>query len=1030
MCENAQTTRHFRWGLERVDLRQPHARRATAFCEIDKETFVTSDGSHTYFWNRAGLDAKLDCAALSLAYIEKNRHIVASVRGSSHLHFIPLQKPYQVSAHPAMFSTKTITSIFFFARQGILVTAGQGLMFTEMMLPRPPQSAAQFIRFSKIAEVLADEIFTFVNPPVFVEELGVVLAAVRRCLYVYSLTGRLVTALDQVSKGDISSVAFDSKRMEIVVGDTEGNVFVVEYGASFPTMQSDLVVGSHLLSCCPYERYFMVTVSVKGIISLHCLINGYEMSQFQLEHKPIVVRCIDDFVFVFSSMGIEAFKVSVFMEHFKGVEADVQQLSRLPRAHILGFMSNASIFMCKQQKKGEMKAEIRSRSMSNEVARVVVHGETLGLVFEKEGVVLLDINNRKQRFRVVGADDEGSIRVRSASMLIEMTDTELFGLAKTGHLYKFSIAEKHVVSVEFIRELTEATVLVQNGDKLLVAAHEGIFNINPSTFRITEHATCESISFVKVVDGFGVICGTAFGAVEIRDQQSLEAVCSSRYYNAVHSHKSLASSLNSERPEAVKSIDYLPASGFILSISNSGEIFVWTKDLYPVAHFEMSFLVTSACFLDNGGIILSALSHLFVIPPTSILEAPLTEEEWSSSASDPPPTPVESTPKSARKKKSPRALPVVDETTSDEQEEFFEPEPEPEPSGPAWEDLIVEQEVIPKHHFCSKKLGGLTQTSGSTQARSDAAEVERIKNELKLGMEEESEESEPHPRRKKRATKPKKKKQAETRTKSPKEGASPKQTQIRSSQKLKPKAKPKRAKSARATQLLYPEERMEQQKEAKFGRLNRPNEDRKQEEGGESIQVRAPRESLRRSQKSVPSEQQHSVHLPQRTAPRRNPRRLNTAQPSGPRASVDERKMARFSFNDRRTKKADHALENEGQNKTEAECNKEKEDERELEVAKEQAQQMAEANQIEVSQDEIDDGTRIDMNAAMVDFIEPVYDYGSIGNVDMEQMKRELELRSAKNVIIKERRPKKKKKKKGDRIRVFKVRRASSARRP
>ena len=1028
MCENVQTTRHFRWGLERVNLKQPHARRATAFCEIDKQTFVTSDGSHTYFWNHTGLDAKLDCAALSLAYIQKNRHIVASVRGSSHLHFIPLQKPYQVSRHPAMFSTKTITSIFFFARQGILVTAGQGIMFTEMMVPRPPQTAAQFIQFSKIAEVLADEIFTFVNPPVFVEELGVVLAAVRRCLYVYSLTGRLVTALDQVSKGDISSVAFDLKRMEIVVGDTEGNVFVVEYGASFPTMQSDLVVGSHLLSCCPYERYFMMTVSVKGIISLHCLINGYEMSQFQLEHKPIVVRCIDDFVFVFSSMGIEAFKVCVFMEHFKGVEADVQQLNRLPRAHILGFMSNASIFMCKQQRKGEMKAEIRSRSMSNEVARVVVHGETLGLVFEKEGVVLIDINNRKKRFGVVAADDEGSIRVRSASMLIEMTDTELFGLAQTGHLYKFSIAERHVVSVEFIRELTEATVLVQNGDKLLVAAHEGIFNIDPSTFRITAHAECESVSFVKVVDGVGVICGTAFGAVEIRDQQSLEAVCSSRFYNAVHSPKSLLSSLNNERPEAVKSIDYLPASGLILSISNSGEIFVWTKDLYPVAHFEMSFLVTSACFLDNGGIILSALSHLFVIPPTNILEAPLAEEEWSSSASDPPPAPVESTPKSARKKKSPRSVPVTDETTSDEQEEFFEPEP----TGPVWEDLIVEQEVIPKHHFCSKKLGDLWQGSGTNRTRSDAAEVERIKNELKLGMEEESEESEPHPRRKKRTTKPKKKKQTEVRKKSPKDAASPKQSQVRTSQKLKPKAKPKRAKSARATQLLYPEERMDQQKEAKFGRLNRPNEDRKQEEAGEFSRVRAPRESLRRSQKFAEGEQQHSVHLPQRTAPRRNPRRLNTAQPSGPRASVDERKTPRFSFNDRKTNKVDRVLENEGQNKTEGEleCNKQQQDEREFEISKEQAQQTEEMNQIEVTQDEIDDGTRIDMNAAMVDFIEPVYDYGSIGNVDMEQMKRELELRSAKNVIIKERRPKKKKKKKGDRIRVFKVKRASSARRP
>lgn len=1016
MGEDVKTTRDFKWGLSKIAVKQPHARRSCAFCQIDTSLFVTSDGANTYFWTNAGLDTKLACPALSLAHIEKNHHIIASVRGSAHLHFIPLQKPYKVCEHPATFSSKTITSMFFFAHQSILVTAGQGISFTTMKLPRPPQSASQFIEFSRITEVLEDEIFTFMNPPVFVEDVEAVLAPVHKSLYIYSLNGKLITVLNQVSRGDISSVAFDSKTMTIVVGDTEGNVFCVEYGASFPTTKSDLSTGSHLLSCRPYDRYFMVTVSVSGIIGLHCLINGYEMSQFQLQNKPFTVRSFGDFVFIFSAMGIDAFKVSVFMEHFKGVEADVKELRRMPRSQILGFMTNASVFVCRQKKKAEMRAEIRSKSMSNEVARIALQDQTLGLVFEKGGMLLLNLEEKQQRFCVVSAEDEGSVRVppdvHSSGLLMEIfSDAHMFGIASTGHLYKFSIQEKRVISVEFFRELTEATAVAKNGEKLIIAAHEGIFNIDVATIRITEREKCEPISAILVVNGFGVVCGSAYGAVELRDQQTLKPICSSRYYNAVHSPTSL---FGVESSESVKSIDYLPKSGLLLTISNSGEIFVWTRDLYPVAHFEMSFLVTSACFLDNGGILVSALCHLFVINPNQFLESELQEEECVSSSSSAsivappvvaaprPSAPVEP-PRKARKVTKSRV--IISETTSDESEDVLV---YTEPSGPEWEDLIVEQEVIPKCHFVSRKIAGSSSAdfgSRSTRQGISESEMERIRGELRIQPDQEStedSEAQIQSRRKKKSAKGKRKKASENQIKNrqTEEGAS--------TQKLPTKTKPRRAKSARVTQLLYPEERSAQQREAKFGKLNRSNEDRKRASKELSSTDTT---TTSQTQPKPPKENQVSVRSPQNQAPRRNPRRVATTR---------EREITwkPFSFDKRKTETKQ--AESEEQNTKETEVI----DKTVIELENETSQGVT-GLQIEVDDD---DGTRIDMNAAMVDFIAPAFDYGSLGNCDIEQMQREVEARTTRNVIVKQKRSTKKKK--SERIRVFKVRRASSARRP
>jgi hypothetical protein len=318
MADEFPPTRDFQWGLSKILLTQPHVKRVAAFCTIDNHRLVTSDGDATYFWTEEGLETKLKLPALALTYLEHSQHLIAFLRGSTQLHFIATWKPYEVMCHPTAFSGKTISSIAYFKDSQTIVTAGQGLHFTRVNLGSVPSSAysSTVLKLSAITELHLDDIFTFVNPPLFVHEMQAVVIALERTLHVYSAEGRLIRTLRHISKANIGSMSFDADQRQLLVADVLGNLFCLEFGSVFSRTDLSIRPACHLLCAQLYDRHFVLTIGLDKIVSIYCLLNNSQMCQATVSDVPLAVRVSGNFAFIFSAMGMVAFRISSFLKHF------------------------------------------------------------------------------------------------------------------------------------------------------------------------------------------------------------------------------------------------------------------------------------------------------------------------------------------------------------------------------------------------------------------------------------------------------------------------------------------------------------------------------------------------------------------------------------------------------------------------------------------------------------------------------------------------------------------------------------------
>jgi hypothetical protein len=250
MGQEFAPTQDFQRGLSRTALGQPHVKRLCAFCSIDDKIFATSDGSCVSFWDERGIDTKLKLPAIALTYVRQLQQIVAYVKESTHLHFIHLRKPYTSRPHPSPFSGKAVSSMAFFAGPGVLVSAGQGLLISRMTLPGN-RAATGLIEFSRIAELHTDEVFTFVNTPLYVESRGLVVLAIRNSLFIYACEGRLIKRLDR--SADIGSLSFDEEKQLIVVSTCDGRFSFVEPSPLFTESSVAIVRGVHIIHARPFD---------------------------------------------------------------------------------------------------------------------------------------------------------------------------------------------------------------------------------------------------------------------------------------------------------------------------------------------------------------------------------------------------------------------------------------------------------------------------------------------------------------------------------------------------------------------------------------------------------------------------------------------------------------------------------------------------------------------------------------------------------------------------------------------------------
>ena len=234
-----------------------------------------------------------------------------------------------------------------------------------------------------------------------------------------------------------------------------------------------------------------------------------------------------------------------------------------------------------------------------------------------------------------------------------------------------------------------------------------------------------------------IVCGAANGEVEIRKLPMLELISTSMSCSAYHCERGKRRVLTQEElsdiksirkiPFSVKFIDYCAPRRAILTMSPIGEVFIWSLSAFPKAHFMMDMVPTAACFADgHGSVFVTALNTIFKIHWSKFFGKPL----------DPKVTPLDDfdlqedsyslqtfnteikcslsiVQKASSARWSPKSKFKKMMFISDSESES-EPESEevvvslketapPQTHNERFDDLLVEQEVIPKHPFLSVK---------------------------------------------------------------------------------------------------------------------------------------------------------------------------------------------------------------------------------------------------------------------------------------------------------------------------------------
>jgi hypothetical protein len=400
------------------------------------------------------------------------------------------------------------------------------------------------------------------------------------------------------------------------------------------------------------------------------------------------------------------------LKHYRNVAAESRALTRISYSKIVSLQTNG--IAVRSIGNGSIISEIRPQDPANGIVQCIPDCNSLLCVFEKGNLAF--VTSCLARTAFVCDDGNDSIRmpacVLPSQLVLALGRTErdgkcVFGVAKTGHLYIFPV-DSGGVTRDLLRELANPLSAVFHGNRLIVGTYSALVVVDPDRRRMCQTVESEPVTALAIWPSFGICVGTANGVVELHSLESLQMVAASTAYNAYHSEHGIRRATNEFAdvrtvPHAVTTFDFLNERPVLLSMSNSGELFLWNQDVFPKAHFKMIFPISAACFAGDGSIVLSAIGCLFTIPYfllfDSKIESQVEEEEQIEAVIEPElPSYNEVAPSKPRKQK-----------TSIQKSDSNLHRPKKRPFISTWQDLVVLQSTIPKSHFVSHSPPELTE---------------------------------------------------------------------------------------------------------------------------------------------------------------------------------------------------------------------------------------------------------------------------------------------------------------------------------
>lgn len=665
-------TREITWGLSQVNFPRPHSKRFRSFCPIDETTFASSDGSQVAIWKSTEVTAIIDIKAISIVYIDKLQYIISYVVKSTQLHFISPKPPYNIRVHSTHFSNKIISKMHYFQKSSILIAAGQGLMFTFVNIPticKGGSTMIDVVKFEKICTHYDETFFTIVNSPVFVDSREIVLVPVGGGINIHLANGNLVQQLSNLSyEGIITTCQYFAEKNWLIAGDDKGSVHLLQFEVKDP-----FYVGSRKEPCRSvyhfkqgnsqiifsmlFDENFFVSAALDQQITIVCLKNQKRIQTLMIPIDAILAEIVDDMIMFFSLNEVLGFNVNIFTKHYHDLTSNSTFLKRCPRkgkaARIICRNSD-SVLAIFAPKTAEQLFGLLATHYDNDIKNVSYQREEgldqAYLHLESNQIMIIDFDDFPKKM-----DPNDNMFTSTTSMhssilkkdflkipqelkfvsLIRICTVDygncFLGVCYSGHCYIFSIEQKTLLSQFFTGFDKIITAVFDFEHELVIfSVFTRLIVYDISKRRIVnEEPNCLYTCFL-CFDKDKLACGCANGCVEVRRIPKLKLISTTQTYNAFHSDRGKRFPVESFYPHlsdlykipfSIKYIDYCPNRRSILSLSQNGEIFIWTRLMYPTAHFNIDFEITAACFLDgNGSLLISSFNNLFSIDSTIIYD--------------------------------------------------------------------------------------------------------------------------------------------------------------------------------------------------------------------------------------------------------------------------------------------------------------------------------------------------------------------------------------------------------------------------
>lgn len=643
-------TKDLKWGLLKKNQTDTSNKHFKCLTEIRDNLCATSDGESIHIWENLVQRTSIILPSDVLIFIERLKLLVSFSNTAPYLFFISINPPYTVRQHPFEFTDIEISFMVSFEQSNILLSSGNGILLTKLKFPdnfKTTNPVPEILQFEKIAHLYKDIQFTNKLHPFVSKNREVFFVQQQNSIYIHQISnGDVIYKINKFPYPGHMLVMYDDIMDTIITATQDCLISQIKF--NFKTkeinyddldliMQHKYMIGTPLYVRI-YDEFFMIVITNERQLYTISIKTHEILSTETVLEDPIDFIARKNGIYVLCPLNIFEYQTHFFIDF---VKSEVGQITRLQRvkslknaARIVYTVNDNVLAMISPRTKETLYHFRNQRGMRELIAvsyprDMESDGETLVSIRNSDELFvlfaqgpILDINLDNVTSYVTNKEI-GSFIVpskHSQSIVLNIPPEMRFfdfvhvdskklqngvcAITKNGFICLFTMTNLHFFN-SFHLNLTDVSSVLFSGttQKLVVSHQAGLSLVDPFLQVCVETIKSPQYSCMKFIDKNKIVCGTTTGHVEIRNFPSLSLHATSTKYNVVH-----------KRVEHIECVDYCAQREVVMSMVKCGEIFVYDSNLYPIAHIDFCFNLTSACFLNGyGTVLLAAFDSLFEI---------------------------------------------------------------------------------------------------------------------------------------------------------------------------------------------------------------------------------------------------------------------------------------------------------------------------------------------------------------------------------------------------------------------------------